>query len=228
MNPLRLVSWDVDGTLYDLRAVRRRIFGRVTGRLLRGRLADIREFRALLGYRSWIEAARRRAGRLPTPGSGPERARLLAAEQRWYGPAIHRTGPRPGLVELLDDLAAAGIPRVAFSDYVAGYKLEALGIRDRFDAVYEGELFGFVKPSPEGFHRIAADFHVAAESILHIGDRADTDGAACVSAGCRCLILGRDVADIHALRRRLPVRRAPRNDAHVVHSPGRPGSGGTP
>jgi FMN phosphatase YigB (HAD superfamily) len=46
---------------------------------------------------------------------------------------------------------------------------------------------------------IASDFRVPAASILHIGDRAETDAAAARAAGCRCLILGRDFRDFGSL-----------------------------
>ncbi len=96
-------------------------------------------------------------------------------------------------------LAAGDIPQVVLSDYEAAYKLDSLGMADRFASIYVGERLGFVKPSPVGFQRAAADFEISTASFLHIGDQADRDDAGSRAAGCQCLILGRDFQSFDAL-----------------------------
>ena len=204
MNPdtIKVVSWDVDGTLYSV--------GRMTWQLIclfmrevaRGRrLAAYRELAALRRYRARIDAARSAGGALGGALQETCRQALLNVERPWYGRAIQQAGPRAGITELLAFFAARDIPQVALSDYQAGYKLESLGLKDRFASIYAGECLGFVKPSPKGFERIAADFKVPTASILHIGDRADMDGVGACTAGCQCLILGRDFRSFDALLR---------------------------
>jgi FMN phosphatase YigB (HAD superfamily) len=89
------------------------------------------------------------------------------------------------------------------SDYEAAYKLDSLGLTDQFASIYVGVRLGFVKPSPFGFHRAAADYEIPTASLLHIGDRIDRDHAAARAAGCQCLILGRDFRTFDALLDRL-------------------------
>lgn len=197
------MSWDVDGTLYSVGRLRRRLLGLLLREVAGGRGREAREeLAALRSYRAGVEAARVAGGALGEAlRDGTRRAALLELEGRWYGRALRRAGPRAGVVELLSFLAARGVPQVALSDYRAEYKLDALGLRTHFAAAYAGESLGYVKPSPKAFERIASDFGVPAAGILHIGDRAETDAASARAAGCRCLILGRDFRDFRALLR---------------------------
>lgn len=180
----RLVSWDVDGTLYSMPRMKWHLLVLLLGEFGRGRggLA-IRQLGILQRRRRWVEAARK-AGH---PFTFPQRAShpsLDGLERRWCGTAIQRTGLTPGALALLDFFADKKIPQVVFSDYNAGYKLDILRIRERFQALYEGEFLGLVKPNPEGFLRMAEDFSVNPEAILHVGDRPETDGVAARAVGC--------------------------------------------
>ncbi len=189
---LQLVSWDVDGTLYPMAPVKRAVIraglrGLFSFRIVR----NVRELALLGRFRKLMAKARHAGGELPA-GVLDDRERVSAAERRWYGPAIERVGKMPGVLELIDAFAAAGIPQIAVSDYHADYKLTALGLADRFERVYAAEACGFLKPSSEVFHKLLADHDVAPERVLHIGDREDTDGIAARAAGCRVAIVGGD------------------------------------
>jgi len=203
---VRLVTWDVDGTLYSTRRVAWRLLDAVVRSHLRGRGSAARaELGALRRYQRLTEAHRATGGALGEEHRRIDRQALLRLEERWYRPAIARTGPRPGAREALAFVRGREIPQVASSDYLADYKLEALGLAGFFAATYAGETLGFVKPSPRGFERIATDFGIPTAAVLHIGDRPDTDGAAAAAAGCRALILGRDFrsfSELLALLRR--------------------------
>ena len=204
MNPgaIKVVSWDVDGTLYSVGRMTWQVICLFMREVACGRgLKAYRELAALRRYRARIDAARSAGGALGGALQETCRQAILNVKRRWYGRAIQQTGPRAGVTELLAFFAERNIPQVALSDYQAGYKLESLGLEDRFASIYAGECLGFVKPSPVGFERIATDFGVPVASLLHIGDRADTDGAGSRSAGCQCLILGRDFRSFDALLR---------------------------
>jgi FMN phosphatase YigB (HAD superfamily) len=82
--------------------------------------------------------------------------------------------------------------QVVLSDYEAGYKLRGLGLERYFERVYAGERMGCFKPSPAPYFRILEDYGLGSECLLHIGDRADTDGAGAAAAGCRSWVLGKD------------------------------------
>jgi FMN phosphatase YigB (HAD superfamily) len=92
---------------------------------------------------------------------------------------------RPGLAGALAALRGAGIRRGVLSDFnrVRG-RLEALGLPlDLFDTVDSSEEFGALKPSTRPFVHIAQRWGLAAEQVLVVGDRDDTDGAAARAAG---------------------------------------------
>lgn len=205
LNPFRVVSWDVDGTLYSASRLKWLLLGMFAREVAGGRGgAARRELAELRLYRARVEASRSAAGLFAEAlREGAYRERLLELEGRWYGRALARAGPHPGVADLLAFLSERGIPQVVLSDYRAEYKLEALGLRDRFASVYEGERLGHLKPGPRAFERVAADFGVETASLLHIGDRADTDGAGARAAGCQCLILGRDFRSFSSLLGRL-------------------------
>ncbi|MES1208274.1 MAG: HAD-IA family hydrolase [Pseudomonadota bacterium] len=188
---LKLVSWDVDGTLYPMRAVRlwTAWLALVTARgddgttIFRGAA-----LRGYLRHRRAVELAR--AG-TTAPGSpiAPD-AGAATFVREILAPAIGRVGLRTGVAAALDALDARGVVQVIASDYGAAEKLAALGVAGRFRAAYAGDALGLVKPHPGMLARLAADFAVSADEMLHIGDRAATDGAAAAAFGCRCLLVG--------------------------------------
>ena len=162
------VSFDVDGTLYSDRFLRTHITWEA---VRRGSARDLRTLRNRRDS-SWDAAARR------------------AAEARILIPVIRRLGPRPGVAELLDRLRPYTL--IAVSDFAPEAKLEALGLRGHFESVHAAERHGALKPDPRVFHAALENLGIPAAALLHIGNRADTDGAAARAAGCRALILGRD------------------------------------
>ena len=192
LNTIKVVSWDVDGTLYSTRQLKWRIVARFIAEVAAGRGASAwRDLVTLRRYRARVEAVRSHGG---NPGDAP-----ATAERRWYDPAIARAGPRPGVREGLDWFSARRIPQVIVSDHDAAAKLEVLGLAHYFTSRYCGAASGCVKPSPKLFERVMKDFNIEPHELLHIGDRADTDGAGARDAGARCLILGRDFRDFRAL-----------------------------
>jgi len=200
-DPIKLVSWDVDGTLYSLGHMKWRLMCMFLSEVARGAgLSTAKEFAALRRYRARIDAGRLAGGAVAESLlKHDDREILLEMERRWYGPAIQKTGPRAGVTDVISFLASRDIPQVVLSDYEAEYKLSSLGLAARFEAIYVGERLGFVKPSPVVFQRVAADFEISASSLLHIGDRADRDDSGARAAGCQCLILGRDFRNFETL-----------------------------
>jgi len=189
-----LVSWDVDGTLYSMPAVKRAVIRRALLGLFSFRIVrNIREFSSLGRFRKQMAAVRDAGGALPEDALAG-RDSLLEAERRWYGPAIGKVGLAPGVLALMAAFDDAGVPQVVVSDYVADYKLAALGLSGRFERAYAGETVGQLKPSPELFRVLLAEHDVDPARVLHIGDRDDTDGIAARTAGCQVVIIGEQFA----------------------------------
>jgi FMN phosphatase YigB (HAD superfamily) len=124
-----------------------------------------------------------------------------AAEGRVLIPVLRRIGPRPGVVELLERLRPRTV--VAVSDFEPAARLDALGLRSFFDRIYAAERHGALKPDPRVFEAVLADLRVPPSALLHVGNRADTDGDAARAAGCQALILGEDFPSFRELQHRL-------------------------
>jgi FMN phosphatase YigB (HAD superfamily) len=177
---VRLVSWDVDGTLYSRRALERRLLWAA----LRG-WKGWQQLRALRGYHRAIEAQRR------TP-----EARVNAEALEKFGlrgdvvlRMLEGLAPNPVAVELIAALSGLKIPQVVLSDFAAQEKLKALGLQDRLPLAYDCQRLGHWKPSPIPFAHLEQVHGVRAADHLHIGDRLDTDGEGARRAGCRFLHL---------------------------------------
>jgi HAD superfamily hydrolase (TIGR01509 family) len=192
---VRLVSWDVDGTLYDMDAM----LGHLARLALRRglwapwRWAGLaRELRGLGRLRREMDLVRAGGGDLSSLGLSPEeRAALAEVEARWTLEAIRAAGPRPEVAGLLDAVGALGLEQVVLSDHPAREKLAALGVAERFAGVHEGEGLGLLKPHPDLFRAVCREAGVEPDALLHVGDREDTDGAA-AAVGAQVVVLPRD------------------------------------
>lgn len=190
LDGIKLISWDLDGTLYDMSQVKREVTHAALLGLLSPRLVrNVRELRMLSRFRKRMGHVRYAGGVLGPDGIPANREDIYAAEERWYGPAIGKVGLRPGVLDLIDHFEASGRPQILVSDYRSEYKLGRLGLEGRFSRTYAGETLGHLKPSAELFRIVATELSMAPEQVLHIGDREETDGLAARAAGCRVLIL---------------------------------------
>ena len=188
---VRAVSWDVDGTLYSTRLLTVRFWlALLPASLGSDASAAWRAVAEMRRFRRGMERARAEGRRLET-----DEARIrqrVALEREWLLPAITALGPRDGVASALRTFRTRFDSQVALSDFEPSHKLASLGLLDQFDAIYSGERLGFLKPSPEPFRQILRDLDLPPESLLHIGDRPETDGAGAAAAGCSVLVLGRD------------------------------------
>ncbi len=204
---VRAVSWDVDGTLYSTRRLTARFCLAVLSASLGGNAnAALRAAAAMRRFRRRMEKVRARGGRLETDDASIEER--VALERAWLSPEIAALGTRPGVSSALRAFRARFESQVVLSDFEPTHKLASLGLLDCFDAIYSGERLGHLKPSPEPFRRILRDLDLRPESLLHIGDRPETDGAGAAAAGCRVLVLGHDFHSFAGLESMLAPRAA--------------------
>lgn len=80
---------------------------------------------------------------------------------------------KPGVLELLDELREAGIPRAvatSTSSARAREKLQRAGVLDRFDAIVGGDQVRASKPHPEIYIAAAAALGVKPEKCLALED----------------------------------------------------------
>jgi HAD superfamily hydrolase (TIGR01509 family) len=189
------ITFDVDGTPYDGRAVRRGFVWRNlrglrvvrVGRRVREELRG-RAFEDGAAYLA--EEARLTAERLERT---PEEVRSQLDEL--LGPrlcaVLSRTGPRPGVRATLEGLVADGVKIGAVSDYPVADKLEALGLADLpWAAMSAADQLGALKPHPRAFLAAVEALGASPGEVAHVGDRADTDVVGATEAGLRAVLLG--------------------------------------
>jgi HAD superfamily hydrolase (TIGR01549 family) len=185
---LRAVSFDLDGTLYELPALRRSIRALALRRAA-SPCRSWRELRALAAARRAMNRVRRQGGDRKGLELGLPRETVLAYERRWYVEGLRRSGARAGARDALAAVEAQGLVRVLITDHPVQGKLDALGLAGSFEHVVVGEEVGYLKPSPVPFRAALDRLGIAAAELLHVGDRADTDDAGARQAGCASLIV---------------------------------------
>ena len=184
---LPVVSWDLDGTLYDLDALRADIRHRIARSVRPGSWRRARDAgRALHRHRTHLQRTRGAGGVLD------DDARAFWSGPLWQDftdhfmlPALRALGPWAGARTYLQRAADAGLTSVVVSDFAVEEKLEALGLSDFFASGFAGSAMGALKPHPSVFAHVLDQLQVGPSSLLHIGDRSDTDGLAAAGAGIR-------------------------------------------
>jgi FMN phosphatase YigB (HAD superfamily) len=188
--PVRAVSFDLDGTLYRARPVHVRFLLRNfmyarTIRVARAVRDELRTVEFDDGDAFFREEATRVAERLDSDVS-TVRTRIDGL----FGEALCRTlravGPRVDARAALTSLVDAGVQIAVISDYRVSDKLAALGLDDLpWSALVAGECIGALKPQARPFLEAARLLRLTPDDMVHIGDRADTDGVGAARAGMR-------------------------------------------
>jgi putative hydrolase of the HAD superfamily len=192
---IRLVAFDVDGTLYRQRPLRLRM-GRDmvihtiakcdrnaisvvrTYRRIRERLAaeEVGEFERVLIAETAMATS-----------MSPERVHAIVSEWIEMRPLRYlRSCLFSGVPQLFAGLQRAGKKIGIFSDYPATEKLAAMGLTAHH--VVAASDVGLLKPHAKGLQTLMSTARAMANETLFIGDRADRDGAAGRRAGVRILI----------------------------------------
>ena len=188
---IRALSFDVDGTLFDLRQMKL-VFALPAirnARLLRAYLSAreaVRALGAIPDVRG--EQARRVAEAL---GIGPDDAKTRIEkliDGEWMH-AFKKVKPFRGAREALATFAAAGLPMVTLSDYPAARKLAGMKLDHvTWAADICAEDLGALKPHRVSYDEAVKRLGVPAEEILHIGDRLDADIAGAHAAGMKAAL----------------------------------------
>ena len=166
--PIRAVVFDLDGLMFDTEA----LFFRVASEMLRdrGKVFTAEIMRAMIG-RQPAESGRvfRMMSGLDDP---PE---LLMAEAKGRFEALIDTAvrPMPGLMALLDRLAAWGLPLGVATSSGREYAERLLvghGVRGRFSAVLCREDVTLHKPDPEVYRLAARQLGVEPRAMIVLED----------------------------------------------------------
>lgn len=109
--------------------------------------------------------------------------------------------PIPGMIELVGDLRAAGVPVAVLSNSEGRLAelAEELGWASRFVAIADSGRLGFEKPGREIFAWTAERLGVALEEVVHVGDSLAADVEGALAAGMRAVWFRGDPARAAAL-----------------------------
>ena len=193
---IRLVIFDLDGTLYDKKGMvrrmmcaapfdwRRMLAERKTRQQLRGRYLHNMEvfyqtyFHTMSSYckvapemlRQWYE--------------GKYMPLMVSVIRKYYKPV-------EWLAAFVSDCRSLGVKLVVLSDYGHTHeKLEALGVdANLFDWVVSAPELGGLKPAPELLIQVAERMGMNATECLVVGDREDTDAQLAKSVGAHFFLV---------------------------------------
>jgi putative hydrolase of the HAD superfamily len=194
---VKLVVFDVDGTLYSQNWLRMRMvvemafaalvsrdvaFAKVVKfyRTRREELADHidADFESLLVHDTSVHV-----------GCSEDFVRGVISDWMGTRPLRHlRTARYPFVSELFHALRICDKKIGIFSDYPAQLKLEALGLQADFIVSAGDRNVGYLKPNPRGLELIMSIADVCPDETVLIGDRVDKDGMAAKRAGAHALI----------------------------------------
>jgi HAD superfamily hydrolase (TIGR01549 family) len=201
---IRLVVFDVDGTLYDQRGLRFRMLREMLLASIRSR--DIDFIRVLRAYRRIREELgdslhqdfeRELTSRTAAlVGCSEDEVRATAGEWLERRPLRHLIRYRyPRLPELFRGLRKHGKKIGIFSDYPAPAKLAALELDADVVVCASDADVGVLKPHPRGLQVLMARAATSPAETILIGDRPERDGLAAQAAQVRPLIRSRKPID---------------------------------
>jgi HAD superfamily hydrolase (TIGR01509 family) len=197
---IRLVAFDVDGTLYDQRGLRFCMLREMVISSIRRRgigftriLREYRRIREQLGDSRHEDFERALISRTATlVGCSEDQVQAIAEEWLERRPLRHLIRYRyPQLPELFRALRKRGKIIGILSDYPAHEKLEALELDADFIVGAGDEDVGVLKPHARGLQVLMSRASVTPAETILIGDRPDRDGLAAQAANVRALILSR-------------------------------------
>lgn len=205
-NEVKVVAFDVDGTLYGKVPYGIRMFlSAFPNPLLALWYHDARNaYRKEQGKRETVPPDRngyllrlaslmvRASGRKPTE----RRITVMAerTERQIYGCWDHvyrRVPGRVGLVEAFRFLKEKGYRIAVLSDFPLGPKLEALHVRTYVDIALSSEDVGYLKPDPRVFSAFLERIGAKPEEVLYVGDSYRKDVLGALGAGMHSCLLSK-------------------------------------
>lgn len=194
---VRLVAFDMDGTLYNQNRLRafmlRDLLMNAASRLSFDTLGIIRCYRRIREQLAEREVPRFDAVLIAETaactGHTPEKIRSVVEEWIERRPLPYLAACRyRGVAKLFAALRRKGKSIGIFSDYPATAKLSALDLDADYIVCASDEAVGLLKPNPRGLQAMIGTAAVHPKEAMLIGDRVDRDGAAAVRTGARALI----------------------------------------
>jgi len=193
MSRIQAVCFDLDGTLYDLKKQRRKLWKW----MLRHPFvlsAWQKETAAMRGVRSQnihndIALAVAEKTRISANKAHSIIQKVIFEE---YPATFSPKDLLPGLSDLFDELDRRGMYRAVVSDHPTDAKLRGLGQLEGWTCRVDCSGLGALKPLPDGLEVVAEHLECSPSELMLIGDRMDTDWEMAKAAGALSLIRGSD------------------------------------
>jgi putative hydrolase of the HAD superfamily len=207
---VRVVTFDGDGTLWDVRAAARLALEGVVRKLRtevpQARsitvtdLERAREVEAAERHGQSMEEIRQASFAQVLSGCGTDVDDAYVADlATWFlEQRRERTSPYTDVRAALEALKADGYGLALLTD--GNTTPDVTGLEDLLSSyVHVSALAGRWKPDPEIWRSAAVSFGVEAVQMLHVGDDPELDYRAALTAGCQAVLLcrGRSCLDRH-------------------------------
>jgi FMN phosphatase YigB (HAD superfamily) len=211
LSKIKCACFDLDGTLYDLRSMRQRMFKEVLVSLFLKKIT-FQEVRILIHYRKTLEILRKSVGitnkslyQLHT-SSVSEKMRCTSEKvnhvvNKWMidipCSKIHDC-VWPDVKKTLVKLKDKGYILAVLSDYPAREKVNAMGLDGIFEVILscqDQDSSGY-KPNTNGFQRIAKHIDLSPCECIYIGDSYERDIRGAIENKMHAVLLNRDIKKI--------------------------------
>lgn len=196
LQPFKLISFDLDDTLYDNSDVIRRAEQQCVDFVSQAaqlslNLQDWQQWKQRIFQRDPIFCENVTAWREQTlrellgfhGKSAVEIERISTATMQHFMDYRHRIDVPSQSLEILNQLKTR-YPLVAITN--GNVNPNNIGL-NQFDAVFCGGVQGRAKPHSDLFQQTATQFNVALHEILHVGDNLITDVQGSIEAGCQAV-----------------------------------------
>jgi FMN phosphatase YigB (HAD superfamily) len=194
---VRLVVFDVDGTLYRQRPLRMKIARDLAAYTIRNRdlkvvsvLTKYRRIREQMGDEQIVDFDQLLVAKTAAASvCSEEFVRAVVSEWMEVRPLSYLARCLyPKVPELFEGLRSRGKIIGVLSDYPAKAKLAAMGLTANHVVSAGDEGVGVLKPHARGLELLMAAGKATADETIVIGDRVDRDGLVAKWVGARVLI----------------------------------------
>jgi HAD superfamily hydrolase (TIGR01549 family) len=195
---VKAVLFDVDGTLYDQRLMRKQMLKDLIELFFKSPVKGGHTIYILYQFRKLREFLRIKTNETvdlecrqyqltaTTTGHSENSVRHIVEEWIYRHPLKHLKSCRyDGVTKVLKECKAKGLKIGVLSDYPSQDKIAALGLAS-YITLYlsstDSEI-NILKPNPTGIFVACKNWGITPEQLLYVGDRMDTDGVAAQRAG---------------------------------------------
>jgi len=194
---IQLVIFDLDGTIYDQKKLRMKLY--VTFLLMfliqRIKIIDLKivmEFRKQREKHKGFGSASLDEDQYKwcadQTKQAVEKVKKTIDLLMFQTPLKHlKKAIYPNVISFINALRKNGFKVAVYSDYPVDEKLSAFGVKADKTFCSTNKNISQLKPTPKGLNLICQSFQCAIDKALFIGDREDTDGESARMAGMQFL-----------------------------------------